>query len=139
MPRRGDVLGTLVIPRLGIRTPLSEGVTRRQLARGPGHYPWTWLPGNGETVAVAGHRTTHGGPFRELPRLARGDAIYIVMRRRFGGRSFRYRVTGSALLPPDAGLSLVRDKGFERLVLTTCHPPGSANQRYAVFARPSSR
>ncbi len=136
-PRPGDRLGTIVIPRLGVRLPLGEGVARRQLDRGPGHYPWTWLPGSGETVAIAGHRTTRGAPFRHLPRLARGDAIYIVLAPRFGGRSFRYRVTGETVLAPDEGLTLVRDKGYERLVLTTCHPPGSSAGRYAVFALPA--
>jgi len=136
-PRAGETIGTLVIPRLGLRLPLGEGVARRQLDRGPGHYPWTWLPGQGETVAIAGHRTTRGAPFRELPSLARGDAIYIVLRRRLGGRSFRYRVTGEEVLEPDEGFRLVRDRGYERLVLTTCYPLGSSRQRYAVFARPA--
>ena len=136
-PRPGETIGTLVIPRLGLRLPLGEGVARQHLDRGPGHYPWTWLPGQGETVAIAGHRTTRGAPFRELPGLERGDAIYIVMRRRLGGRSFRYRVTGEAVLRPDEGLPLIRDRGYERLVLTTCHPPGSATRRYVVFALPS--
>ena len=138
-PRSGESLGVLVIPHLRLRLPLREGVSRRDLKLGPGRYPWTWLPGEGATVAIAGHRTTNGGPFRNVPQLKPGDAIYIVMRSRFGGGQFRYRVTGAAVVAPNEGIRLVRDKGYERLVLTTCYPLGSSAKRYAVFARPSRR
>ena len=139
VPRTGDVLGTLVIPKLGVRAPMLEGTQPVQLNRGPSHYPWTWLPGEGETVAVAAHRTTRGAWFRRIDELERGDAIYVVMRPRFGGRSFRYRVTGRRAVRANAGRTLVRDIGLERLILTACHPPGSSAFRYAVFARPASR
>ena len=137
-PRAGDVLGTLVIPRLGLRVPLVEGTAHSQLRRGSGHYPWTWLPGQGEVVAIAGHRTLAGAPFRRLDRIRRRDVIALRMSPRFGGRTYSYRVSGTAVMPPNRNRWLVRDLGYERLVLSTCHPLGSAALRYIVHALPSA-
>ena len=138
-PRAGEVLGTLTIPRLGVRVAIVEGTGQARLTRGAGHYPWTWLPGEGEVVAIAGHRTRDGAPFRNLDRLRRGDAIWVRMRPRFGGRSFGYRVSATAVTRPDQGRSLVRDAGYERLVLSTCHPVGSSALRLVVHALPVDR
>lgn len=136
VPRSGELLGTLTIPRLGLRVALVEGTGQAPLNRGAGHYPWTWLPGEGEVVGIAGHRTTGGAPFRNLDRLRRGDAIWVRLRPRFGGRSFRYRVSATAVVRPERGRSLVRDTGYERLVLSTCHPVGSSAFRLVVHAVP---
>ena len=39
------------------------------LAKGPGHYPGTPLPGQIGNAAIAGHRTTHGAPFCHVDEL----------------------------------------------------------------------
>ena len=49
-----------------------EGTDTDDLRKGPGHYPDTPLPGERGTVAIAGHRTTHGAPFRNIDKLERG-------------------------------------------------------------------
>src|ERR687891_388356 len=49
-----------------------EGGTLRS---GPGHYPGTSLPGARGTVAIAGHRSTYGAPFRDVDEFERGDRI----------------------------------------------------------------
>ena len=138
-PPLGTVIGTIVIPKLHVRELVREGTDAAELNLGPSHYPWTDLPGRGGTVAIAGHRTTYGAWFRHLDELAAGDLIEVVMRPAFGGGSFRYRVTGHRIVPWNAGRTLVRDKGFERLLLSACHPLGSDAFRYVVFAYPVSR
>ena len=45
------------------------GTDGGDLRKGPGHYPSTPLPGDRGTVAIAGHRTTYGAPFRKLDKL----------------------------------------------------------------------
>ena len=40
-----------------------------QPPQGPGHYPETPPPGEKGTVAIAGHRTTYGAPFRDIDQL----------------------------------------------------------------------
>jgi sortase A len=132
-----DSVGAIVIPRIGLRTPIYANVTSRLLARGPGHLPETGLPGGGRTIAVAGHRTTHTHPFRWLNRLRRGDAIRIRTQRpgRDGRLLHEYRVTGIRVVRPWATW-LIGDTGSERLVLSACTPPGSAKYRLVVIARP---
>ena len=51
--REGDAVGTIVVPRLGLRMVVVEGTSASQLARGPGRYRMTSLPGLGRTVAIA--------------------------------------------------------------------------------------
>ncbi len=128
-----------MIPKLQVRELVREGADASELNLGPSHYPWTDLTGAGGTVAIAGHRTTYGAWFRHIDKLAPGDVIELVMRPRYGGGTFRYRVTGHRIVPRDAGRTLVRHIGAERLILTACHPLGSDALRYVVYAYPVRR
>jgi sortase (surface protein transpeptidase) len=58
-PAAGAILGRVAIPRLDLSAGFRHGVGSAVLAKGPGHYPGTSLPGAGGTVALAGHRVTH--------------------------------------------------------------------------------
>lgn len=129
----GQAVGRIVVPRLGLRTVFVEGTSRRDLARGPGHYRITALPGAGGTVAIAGHRTTYLQPFRHLDRLRPGDRILLELPYGF----FRYVVYGRRIVD-DQDWSILRRRSFEKLVLTACHPLHSASQRIVVFARRGS-
>ncbi len=129
--REGDAVGTIVVPRLGLRMVVVEGTSASQLARGPGRYRMTSLPGLGRTVAIAGHRTTHLQPFRHLDALRSGDNIYLEMP--YG--TFRYVVYAGAIVD-DRDWSILRPRPFEKLVLSACHPLYSASQRIIVYARP---
>jgi len=46
---------------------------------------------------------------------------------------FTYRVESTRIVDPTA--VWVTERGIDRLVLTSCHPPFSAAQRIVVFAR----
>ena len=127
---QGDALGRIAIPRLGLRTVVVEGTDHDDLARGPGHYPTTPLPGLGGTVAIAGHRTTYLQPFRHIDELRAGDRIELTMP--YG--TFRYIVYARAIVD-DRDWSIVRRRSFEQIVLTACHPLYSASQRIVVYAR----
>ena len=48
--------------------------------------------------------------------------------------TFTYEVNSTVIVEP-SDVSIVDDVGYERLVLTACHPLYSAAQRYAIFAR----
>jgi sortase A len=126
----GKPLGELRIPRLDTHFVVVQGTSASSLRRGPGHYSGTALPGEDETVGVAGHRTTYGAPFRHLDALRRGDPITMTMPY---GR-FVYRVEGTRIVKPQ-DVSTLRTIGRERLVLTACHPLYSAAQRLVVIAR----
>ena len=101
------------------------------MRKGPGHYPKTSFPGEGGTVAVAGHRTTYGAPFRTIDKLKRGDEV--VMEMPYG--RFTYDVERTQIVSPSATEVVRRVPGRERLVLSACHPLYSAAQRIVVMAR----
>ncbi len=126
----GEPVGRILAPEIGLEEVVVQGTGTSDLRRGPGHYPETPLPGARGTVAVAGHRTTYGAPFRRVDELGRGDRIELVMPY---GR-FAYRVERTRIVAPTATW-VTRRVGHDRLVLTACHPLYSAAQRIVVFAR----
>jgi sortase A len=126
----GGPLARLRIPSIGVSAVVVEGTGSRDLRAGPGHYATTPLPGERGTVAIAGHRTTMGAWFRNVDRLRPADRIELVLPY---GR-FTYRVQGTRIVPPTA-LWITKRVGYDRLVLSACHPLFSASERIVVFAR----
>jgi sortase A len=126
----GEAIGRLRIPSIDLDVVAVEGTDTASLQKGPGHYPETRFPGQGGTLAIAGHRTTYLAPFRHLDQLKRGDEIEIEM----PYANFAYRVQKTKVVD-DSAVDIIHEAGYERLVLTACHPLYSAAQRIAAFAR----
>jgi sortase A len=129
-PLPGDAIGRISIPSIGVSEFVVEGTDTGNLRKGPGHYPSTPLPGEHGTAAIAGHRTTYGAPFRRLDDLRQGQPVAVDLPY---GR-FVYRVERVRIVD-DQDLSVLRRVGYDRLVLTACHPLYSAAQRVVAFAR----
>jgi sortase A len=129
-PLPGDALGKISIPSIGVSEYVVEGTDTENLRKGPGHYPETPLPGSRGTVAIAGHRTTYGAPFRKLDELEPGKRIELEMPH----GTFVYRVQRTEVVEPNA-LWITNRKPYDRLVLSACHPLYSAAQRIVTFAR----
>lgn len=128
----GDPLALIEIPAIGVSKYVVAGVETADLKKGPGHYPNTPLPGELGNVAIAGHRTTYGEPFRHLDQLVVGDSIVITD---LAGRRFTYLVTGQQIVSPkDSWVVDTVDPSIATLTLTTCHPEFSAKQRLIVSA-----
>jgi LPXTG-site transpeptidase (sortase) family protein len=122
----------LSVPRLHLNVPV-----KRNQDEGPAWWPDVpTRPGGGSTIAIAGHRTTHGGPFRRINELERGDIIKL----RWRGTWHRYQVTGSRVFPVSE-LHIADLRPNEWLILTSCTQPNrqptSASYRLAVYARPA--
>jgi sortase A len=128
--RTGAGIGRILIPRIGASYELVQGTDTASLEKGPGHYPATAFPGLGQTVAIAGHRTTYLAPFRHIDALRPGDKIGLNM----PYARFTYVVQYHKIVVPTA-LWVTRNVGYERLVLSACNPLYSAAQRIIVFAR----
>jgi sortase A len=126
----GDPLGRIQIPKIGANFVFVQGTDASQLRAGPGHYASTPLPGEPGTVGLAGHRTTFLAPFRDLDDLEPRDLVRLRMP--YG--DFDYAVGQTRIVAPDATWVL-RRIGYDRLVLTACHPLYSADQRIVVDAR----
>jgi sortase A len=133
-PLKGDAIAQIEIPSIGVSEYVVEGTDTGSLRKGPGHYPETPLPGEPGTAAIAGHRTTYGAPFREVDQVKRGQVIRIDMP---DGR-FIYRVEQTKIVD-DSDFSVLDKVGYQRLVLSACHPLYSAAQRIIVFARLARR
>src|SRR5919106_60476 len=126
----GEAIGRIVAPDMGANAVFVQGTQTASLRKGPGHYPDTGFPGQGETIGIAGHRTTYLAPFRHIDDMERGDRVTLEMP--YG--TFTYRVEKTAIVD-DSAVGVVRDVGYGRVVLPPCHPLYSAAQRYVIFAR----
>ncbi|OKI04491.1 class E sortase [Streptomyces sp. CB02923] len=145
-PRRDAAYAVLRIPRLGLTVPVAEGTGRSAvLNKGfAGHYAHTAQPGEQGNFALAGHRNTHGEPFRFLNRLRPGDTVEVVT------AAVRYTYAVDRTLPrttPSDGTvtapvpyssahpSLRYTEPAAYLTLTTCTPEYSSAYRLVVWGR----
>jgi sortase A len=111
-----------------------DDVTSDALAKGPGHYPDTALPGEPGNFSVAGHRTTHGAPFFHLNQVRQGDQILVTDR---DGTRYTYEVSRQQVVLPSDTWVIAADPlgtGEPTMTLTTCNPRFSAAQRLVVHA-----
>ncbi len=139
-PPEGDVVALMRVPRFGpdwVR-PIYEGVSRKVLARGVGHYPGTRMPAEIGNVGVAGHRTTYGHPFYDIDSIVPGDVIvietrqaYVVYRAQRHAIVKPYAVQVVAPVPEQPGA--VPTEAW--LTMTSCNPRFSNATRYVVFAK----
>jgi len=140
----GDALALVRIPRFGddYVVPVIEGVRPEDLAQGLGHYPGTALPGQIGNFAVAGHRVTHGEPFREMPELRPGDKVLVET----SDAEYTYRLTGDPndlvvqprdtwVLDPIPGKPAGTPPDQARITLTTCAELFHTSDRMIVFGR----
>jgi sortase A len=129
--RTGDPLGRLHVPRLHLSIVVVTGTDHDSLTKGPGWYMGSFLPGEGQLIYIAGHRTTYLAPFAAIQSLRPGDTATLDLP--YG--TFVYRVTGHAVVPAD-DIGQLRSHGREVLALQACHPRFFATHRYIVYARP---
>jgi sortase A len=128
-PIPGGAVGLIRIPRISLNVAFVQGIDPSDLAKGPGHYSGTPLPGEGGNVVIAGHRTTHLAPFWALDALHPGDQI--VLRTRRG--TFVYDVRWARVVSPTSWW-VVGPTRRPSLTLTTCNPRFSPRQRLVVRA-----
>jgi len=126
----GDAVGKLRIPAMGLSTVLVQGTDHESLKKGPGVDERTHMPGEGQLVYIAGHRTTYLAPFSHIDRLERGDAVSLST----PYATFDYRVTNHVIVPA-SDIGRLKSRGHEELALQACHPRFFATERYIVYAR----
>jgi sortase A len=127
----GQPLGRLSIPRLGLEAVVVVGTDQESLKKGPGWYQGSFLPGEGELVYIAGHRTTYLAPFAEIDRLRPGDRVRLET----PYATVVYRVRTHVIVPA-SDVARLRSHGRELLALQACHPRFFATHRYIVYAQP---
>lgn len=132
-PRVGRTVAMVNIPAIGLSVALVYGITDAALARGLGLWPGTAMPGKPGNAVVAGHRTSHGAPMRDIDKLKIGDNIFVTTS---GKKSIvhRYRITRKQIVKPDA-MWITRPTKSAMLTIFACHPPHSIAYRYVIFAK----
>ncbi|MFD9004915.1 class E sortase [Streptomyces sp. NPDC059582] len=138
--RNGRPFAIMYIPRLGFtwNKPVLEGTATGTLKKGLGHYAGTARLGQTGNFSVAGHRRTYGDPFKDFPRLRRGDAVVLTD----GTTWFTYRIDKGPYktVPTDVEVidPVPRKSGYtgvgRYLTLTTCDPEWGHSHRLIVWA-----
>ncbi|MEV7883792.1 class E sortase [Streptomyces sp. NPDC002817] len=138
--KSGKPFAIMYIPRLGFtwNKPVLEGTAVGTLKKGLGHYARTAQLGEKGNFSVAGHRRTYGDPFKDFPRLRRGDAVVLTD----GTTWFTYRIDKGPYktVPTDVEVidPVPRKSGYTRsgryLTLTTCDPEWGHSHRLIVWA-----
>ncbi|MEV0091792.1 class E sortase [Streptomyces sp. NPDC050738] len=149
-PSWDQAFAVIRIPKLGVVAPIAQGVGKQNvLNKGyVGHYVGTAMPGQSGNFALAGHRNTHGEPFRYINRLDRGDTVVVetrevvftyVVDKALPQTSSRDGGVIAAVprsnLKPSYGYS---DAG-RYLTLTTCTPEYTSKYRLVVWAKLQSK
>jgi sortase A len=129
--RRGEAIGRIVVPRLGLNMVFVDGTDEESLRKGPGRDLRSLMPGQGRLVYIAGHRTTFLAPFSHIERLKKGDSVRLEM----PYATFVYRISGHRIVRAD-DLSVLRSPRRELLELQACHPRFFASHRYIAYALP---
>ena len=127
---RGEVIGRLRVPRMGVNMLLVNGTDHDTLKKGPGRDSRTFMPGENRLVYIAGHRTTYLAPFSHIDRLRRGDRVTIEVP--YG--TFIYAVTRHRIVK-STDLSVLRSPRYEVVELQACHPRFFATHRYIAYAQ----
>lgn len=139
-PSTGKPFVLIRIPKFGAdwEKPVVEGVDADDLARGIGHYPQTQLPGQPGNFAIAGHRVTHGSPFRKLLELQKGDQVVVetaeaVYTYELDGspRDLTVKPTDTWVLDPVPGKSQTPTHSI--ITLTTCQDLFHSPDRSVAF------
>lgn len=142
----GKGFAIMHIPKLDVVVPVAEGTNKHKvLDKGMvGHYGQgslkTAMPGDKSgNFAVAGHRNTHGEPFRYINRLKPGDLVIVETQQAY----YTYAITSSlpstspknvaVLKPIPAGSGFTRPGRY--MTLTTCTPEFTSTYRMIVWGK----
>ncbi|MFG3347727.1 class E sortase [Streptomyces sp. NPDC048018] len=142
----GKGFAIMYIPKLDVVVPIAEGISKpKVLDKGMvGHYGEgrlkTAMPADKQgNFAVAGHRNTHGEPFRYINRLEPGDPIVVETRDAY----YTYEMAGILPQTSPSNVSVIepvpKGSGFtgpgRYITLTTCTPEFTSTYRMIVWGK----
>ncbi|MFD7439927.1 class E sortase [Streptomyces sp. NPDC059909] len=142
----GQGFAIMHIPKLDVVVPIAEGIDKHKvLDRGMvGHYAdgrlKTAMPSDKQgNFAVAGHRNTHGEPFRYINRLTPGDSIVVETQDAY----YTYKMASILPQTSPSNVSVIGPvppgSGFTKpgryITLTTCTPEFTSTYRMIVWGK----
>ncbi|WP_042408544.1 class E sortase [Streptacidiphilus carbonis] len=139
----GTKFAVIYIPKLDVMTSIAEGVDKESILDNGlvGHYTGdleTAFPWNGTgNFALAGHRNTHGEPFRYINKLVPGDKVVVETAYDY----YTYTVTSTLGQTSPTNVSVIQpvppQSGYTKpgryITLTTCTPEFTSKYRMAVW------
>ncbi|WP_395573139.1 class E sortase [Streptomyces sp. BK79] len=142
----GQGFALLHIPKLDVVVPIAEGIDdKKVLDRGMvGHYAEgalkTAMPeAKAGNFGLAGHRNTHGEPFRYINKLSPGDPIVVETQDEY----FVYKMASILPVTSPSNVSVLdpvpKQSGFtgpgRYITLTTCTPEFTSKYRMIVWGK----
>ncbi|MEV7090188.1 class E sortase [Streptomyces sp. NPDC093085] len=142
----GQGFALMYIPKLDVVVPIAEGISKSKVLDNGmvGHYAEgslkTAMPSDKQgNFAVAGHRNTHGEPFRYINRLQPGDKIVVETQDAY----YTYDMTSILPQTPPSNVSVITPvppgSGFTKpgryITLTTCTPEFTSTYRMIVWGK----
>ncbi|MCX5382230.1 class E sortase [Streptomyces sp. NBC_00083] len=146
VPRGDQAYAVIRIPRIGVTAPIAQGISKAGvLDKGyVGHYVQSAQPGQAGNFALAGHRNTHGEPFRYINRLRAGDEVVVETRDTLytyvvdsvlPQTSARDGGTIAAVPRSDVKPSYGYSEPGHYITLTTCTPEFTSTYRLVVWGK----
>ncbi len=135
---------SLIIPKIGVNAPIIAAVNPANpkeydeaLLKGVAHASTSFFPNQDGTVYLFSHSTNYdwfvkdlNAVFYLLKNLKEGDTIVIY----YKSKQYTYRLTDKRIVAPTEISYLAPQGGKKRLMLQTCWPPGSTEERLLIFA-----
>ncbi|MDH5164025.1 class D sortase [Heyndrickxia oleronia] len=128
-PKKGDIIGKLVIPKINADLPIYEGAEDEELDKGVGHFSKSVLPGEKDNSVLSGHRDT---VFRKLGEMKEDDELIV----KTSAGQFTYKIKKIKIVDADDRTVIV-PKPRGTLTVTTCYPfnyIGDAPNRFILVA-----
>ena len=138
-PPGGPIPWLVHIPRLGVMHWVLDGDANRTVNAGhTWHWTGTGLVGQGGNCVLFGHRTEHGGPYRNQHLLRPGDELIVFTSDQ---RRYRYRMVAEFITSRYANdiLGATRRIGGETVSLVACSktnrlPTSLSNRLVTTFS-----
>lgn len=121
----------LVIPKIFVDGPISDGEDKEALDRGYWRRTPTVDPLDQDNFVIAGHRNIFTWTLYDLDKLVIGDSITIYWEQ----KEYNYRVTKTFIVPPSA-VEIEAPTQEAQLTIYTCTPVLTAENRLVVIAKP---
>lgn len=135
----------LLIPSLDISTPVIADVDGsdkkayfKALQGGVAHFKDTAKPGGSSNIFIFGHSSYYPWDpgkykdiFKNLEDIKVGDEVDLW----YLSKEYKYKVTETKVVEP-SDVSVLKPTQTEQLTLMTCVPPGTAEKRLIVIAKP---
>ena len=132
--KTGNVIGTLIIPKINVNLPLYDGLSNDNLQKGVVHLSDTSYP-TGQTsthCVIAGHSgLTRAKILDDIDKLEVGDTFQIE----YLNELSNYEVISIKIVLPDETESLGIQKNETLVTLVTCTPKSINTHRLLVTAK----